>query len=192
MDRSLTNKIVVSLIVFFAIVLVVFPVHAIPIVSIQPPNSTPIVGTNFSVDVAVSGATDIAGWQFNLMFDPTIINAVDVVEGPFLQTGGITVFFEGTIDNTLGKTGLWGAALLGPNLGVTGSGVLASILFNALSTGFSPLTLSDVILVDSEANGIIPATQNGSVNPVPEPSTMLLIGTGLIGLAGWGRRKFKK
>jgi hypothetical protein len=35
-------------------------------------------------------------------------------------------------------------------------------------------------------------SSTNSVPPVPEPSTILLFGTGIIGLAGWGRRKFSK
>jgi len=53
---------------------------------------------------------------------------------------------------------------------------------------------NNVTLIDYAYEGIssTPITAGATSAPVPEPSTMLLLGSGLIGLAGYGRKKFFK
>jgi hypothetical protein len=38
----------------------------------------------------------------------------------------------------------------------------------------------------------LPVGENTEGSQVPEPATLILLGTGLVGLAGYGRKRFKK
>ena len=105
-------------------------------------SQTPIhTGDTFTLDIRAENITDLAGWQFDIAFDPAILEAVNVSEGDFLKTGGSTTFFHGgSIDNAAGKiTGLNAARLSAQ--GVSGTGVLLQIRFKAKSAGETELAL---------------------------------------------------
>ena len=107
-------------------------------------SKTPIhVDDTFTLDIRARDVYDMAGWQFNIDYDPTILEAVDVSEGDFLKTdSGATYFPESTIDNTAGKiTGLSATLLTGT--GVTGTGTLLSVTFFAKAGGETQLTLNN-------------------------------------------------
>ena len=105
-------------------------------------SQTPIhTGDTFTLDIRAENVTDLAGWQFDITFDPTILEALNVSEGDFLKADGGTTFFHGgSIDNAAGKiTGLNAARLSAQ--GVNGTGTLLQVRFKAKSAGETELTL---------------------------------------------------
>ena len=105
-------------------------------------SQTPIhTGDTFTLNIRAENVTDLAGWQFDITFDPAILEAINVSEGDFLKADGGTTFFHGgSIDNAAGKiTGLNAAKL--STQGVSGTGTLLQMRFKAKSAGETELAL---------------------------------------------------
>ena len=106
-------------------------------------SKTPIhTGDTFTVDIGAKDVFDMAGWQFDITFDPTALEAISVSEGNFLKTGGTTLFQGGTIDNAAGKIEGISAIRLSTR-GISGTGTLLQVTFKAKSAGETELTLQN-------------------------------------------------
>jgi hypothetical protein len=152
----------------------------------------------FTIPVSITDTVDLNAWQFDLAFDPTIlqVTATGVTESAFFTQGDITVFVPGAVDNTLGQIlGASDALILEP--AVNGSGVLANIEFTAIAPGVSSLALSNVFLNQLNSgftvtNGTVcvnvPTSPTCQSPPLPEPNTLALLA---IGLSAFGARRRK-
>ncbi len=107
-------------------------------------SKTPIhTGDTFTLDIRAENIFDLAGWQFDVAFDPAALEAINVTEGGFLKADSGTTFFQGgSIDNAAGKiTGLSAARL--SSQGVNGTGSLLQVRFKAKSGGETELALKN-------------------------------------------------
>jgi len=120
-----------------------------------------VSGETFTVDVSIEDVTDLFGWEFDLNFNPNVLEALSVTEGPFLKQGGNTMCFGGTINNDVGIINNYACVLFGPHTGVSGSGTLASVNFRVKDLGYSVLDLSDTKLQDSDAKSISHVVEDG-------------------------------
>jgi hypothetical protein len=168
--------------------------HAVPTSSVGSATVNEL--DTFTIPVSITDVVDLNAWQFDLAFDPAIlqVTATGVTESAFFTQGDITVFVPGVVDNTLGQIlGVSDALILQP--AVNGSGVLANIEFTAIAPGVSPLALSNVFLNQLNSgftvtNGTVcvntPTSPTCQSPPLPEPNTLALLA---IGLSAFGARR---
>ena len=103
-------------------------------------------GDTFTLDLSAADVYALAGWQFDITFDPRVLEVLEVKEGKFLKTGGGTTFFQkGSIDNATGKITKLSSARLS-EAGVSGTGTLLSVTFTAKAGGETRLSLHNVQL----------------------------------------------
>jgi len=150
-------------------------------VYISPPSQTVNAGQTFTVNVFIEPAEAIAGAQFNLSFDPALLTANSVAEGNLLkQNGALTVFGNGTINNSAGTiTNVYGA-IITAGATVSSPETLASISFTAkTSAGTSPVTLHNVVVGNATGGAVTINVTDGDVTinipatPTPTPTPTL-------------------
>ena len=157
-------------------------------ISFNPVNPTVSLGSTFSMDIVGEGFPVTEGGGVNLYYNKDIVNVltvtIDDLVWEFLND-------EGTINNTTGNlNALWVASFDGRGPDFT----VATIQFQAVGLGTTPLTMTEYDL-DPWASGgseINPLFNAGSVNVtavIPEPASILLMGTGLAGMLRLARRK---
>jgi len=146
------------------------------------------VGDNFNVTVNLSfveASRRIVGVQFRVTYDPTLIEALQVHEGPFLRQFNNTAAPPYTsltssieVDAIYGPNVLVGILVLPNETGLwsnfpTGTGALVTITFKALyrpmepDTLTMPLTLVNTLIIDDNLDEVSHTILNASYNPTP-------------------------
>jgi len=131
-------------------------------VYVEPASTVVKLGQDFNVSIDINTTESIYAIEFNLIFNPSILNATIVVEGNFLKQDNASTYPIISINNSIGKI-IFADTRLGTQEGVFGTGVLALIKFKAINTGTSDLDLDNVNLVDANLNTIPVTVDDGSV-----------------------------
>jgi len=154
--------------------------------AVNPPDSYVTVGKTLNVTVNVADVVNLTSWQFTLYFSNSILNCTNAFEGPFLRTSGGSTYFNKQINNTAGSVLVY-CTLLG-NYAASGSGVLATISFNASSMGDTTLHLNETKLGDEKIppQPIIHTTIDGSAHVQKYTLTVSTVGSGSVNLNNTG------
>ena len=127
--------------------------------TLEPLNSTVLVGNVTTLDIVVQGVDGLYGIQLDLSYEAGKVEALEISPGacPSPDYG-----VQNAIDNTAG-TASFAVTSLKPTLACSGEGVVASITFLAVGEGESPLLLTDWILADASGEPILVASQDGTL-----------------------------
>ena len=197
------RKRILSILVALGVTVSVGPAQAIPIIGFAPGEQGVGLGTPVEVALTISGlgafaAPSLSTFDLDVSFDPAILAFSSVTFGDPLLGDQLDLFGLGSITTVTPGTGvvnLFELSLDTPGDLDTlqpGSFTLATLEFDTLAVGTSPLGISINVLGNAFGEPLSAEVQGGSISPVPEPASFILMGIGLAGIAGLRRMRRPK
>ena len=127
------------------------------VVSISPSSiPSPVIGDQLTFNLNITAGEAVAGYQGTVQFDPTALRYVESNNGDYLPAGA---FFVPPVVNG-NRVKLASTVLTGVS---NGDGTLATLTFEVIAAKASGLSLSDVLLSNSEGDTVSPQVAGGQV-----------------------------
>ncbi len=118
----------------------------------------PIEGDSFTTTVSIANASDVLSYGFDIIYDPAVLAYTGATEDAFLNESNTisTSFLENPENGIQGKIVVAGSRLTVPATGVSGSGDLFTLNFDAIATG-STTIIFDTTSFIADTSGDISA-----------------------------------
>ncbi|HUW48316.1 MAG TPA: cohesin domain-containing protein, partial [Patescibacteria group bacterium] len=129
-------------------------------------NPALVAGSEFNVTLNIANATSVGSWSANILYDNSILNATDVVEGDFLMTINTTTFTFTIVQDYNATHGMIQISCLLSSGGANGDGILSTVTFNVLALGQSAITINDANLLDEFGLPLPFSTSSGYFNNI--------------------------
>jgi len=168
----LENKWPIALVLIITLITTSIPITTsnenTPKVSVEPEQTLIGKPKNFTIDIDITKANNTWAWQFNVTWDPSLLNLTGITEGTFLSQGIYNTSLAYGVAITVNYTEGWalvGNTLFDPASPANGNGTLATLNFTVLETETSrscPLNLYDTTLLLENLTAYTHETSNGT------------------------------
>jgi type II secretory pathway component GspD/PulD (secretin) len=130
--------------------------NTVPAPTEPSPNATPaqvivtvpgtafqIAGGPYTVPVSINNANRVSVITLTVTFNPNVLRVRTVQDGTFMRQGGVGASFTPRIDAATGRVDI-AITRTGDQVGASGAGLLAALLFDAVGPGSSMIQLTGV------------------------------------------------
>jgi len=122
------------------------------------------IGNNFTIDIVINTTSKVYAYDISLSYNPEIVEALEIIEGGFLNRDGSQTFNASKIINNTEGYVKFASTRFNTKKGINGTGVLFAIQFHAKQTGNSMVNFEEISIVDENVETVLVSSENGTIN----------------------------